>query len=396
MPQSDTTQYNFDIIPNRRDSDSGKWNEYDQDVLPLWVADMDFVSPQPVLRALHERVDHGIFGYPDKTKGTPEELRQTIVEHLERFHDWRVEPQDILLMPGVVTGFNLACHAVVEPDEAVLVQTPVYPPILKAAATTGIQGQEMELTRQADGSYDVDWDLFQTSITAQTRLFLLCNPHNPVGKVFTKGELERLAEICLRNEVVICSDEIHCDLVFQGHTHTSIAALDPEIAQRTITLIAPSKTYNIAGLKCSAAIIQNPSLRRRYRKASKGLVSWGNLIGQTAALAAYQYGGAWLEQMLAYLHANREYLYKTVKHELPGIRMRRPEGTYLAWLDCREAGIEGNPQKFFLEKGRVAFNDGETFGRGGEGFVRLNFGCPRPILEDALERMRQALEHNNN
>jgi cystathionine beta-lyase len=393
MTQSDTTQYDFDVIHNRRDSDSNKWNYYAADVLPMWVADMDFVSPQPVLQALHKRVEHGIFGYPQVIGDTEHlsKLRNTVIEHLARSHNWQIEPEDILLMPGVVKGFNLACHAFAEPDEAVLIQTPVYPPILHAAKSTGIQGQEMELTRQPDGSYAVDWDLFEETITEKTRLFILCNPHNPVGKVFTKTELERMAEICLRHGVLICSDEIHCDIVFREHAHTSIAALDSEVARQTITLISPSKTYNIAGLQCSLTIIQNPELRKRYQSATKGLVSWVNLMGLVAAQAAYQHGGPWLEQLLPYLEANRDFLYKSVQDQFPGISMGRPEGTYLAWLDCRQAGIEGNPYKYFLEKGRVAFNNGNTFGTGGEGFIRLNFGCPRSLLEESLKRMQQAL-----
>jgi cystathionine beta-lyase len=392
MPNIDDTVYNFDESYDRCDSDSVKWNYYPEDVLPMWVADMDFVSPQPVLNALHERINQGFFGYLDSDCASSVNLRQTIIERMAKDHNWAIEPDDILFIPGVVTGFHQTCHALVNDDEAVLVQTPVYHPILHAAKTTGILGQEMQLTRQADGAYLVDWDLFDESIDAQTKLFILCNPHNPVGKVFTQRELERTAEICLREDIVICSDEIHCDLVYDEHPHIPIASIDPEVAQRTITLIAPSKTYNIPGLKFSLAIIQNESLRRRFQQASKGLVSSANLMGLTAALAAYRDGGGWLEQVLVYLQNNLDYLIHEVNETLPGIQMRRPEGTYLAWLDCRQAGIEGSPGEFFLEKGRVAFNAGEMFGNGGEGYVRLNFGCPRSTLKDGLKRVRQALD----
>jgi cystathionine beta-lyase len=200
-----------------------------------------------------------------------------------------------------------------------------------------------------------------------------------------------MAQACLRKRVLICSDEIHCDLVYSGHHHTPIASLDPEIARQTITLMAPSKTYNLAGLQCSFAVIQNPEIRKKYLGSGKGLVSWVNAMGLTAALAAYREGGEWLEGLLAYLEQNRDYLYDFLRSELPSIRMAKPEGTYLAWLDCRESGISENPYKFFLEKGRVAFNDGLTFGRVGEGFIRLNFGCPRDQLEEALRRMKNAL-----
>jgi cystathionine beta-lyase len=390
-----TLHYDFDQIIDRRHSDSLKWNYYDEDVIPMWVADMDFVSPQPVINALKERVEHGIFGYPQGIIGLPDELpefRQLIVERLARLHNWQIQPQDILFLPGVVNGFNLACRALASPSQALLVQTPVYHPILDAAKTTGIQGQTMELTQQRDNSYSVDWDAFEASFTPQTRLFILCNPHNPVGKVFHKDELMRMAEICLRHGVVICSDEIHSDLVFPEHRHIPIASLEPEIADSAITLLAPSKTYNIAGLQCSLAIIQNEALRKRFLDARKGLVPWVNMMGMAAAEAAYRHGQDWLEQVMDYLQANRNYLYDYVQEELPELRMGMPEGTYLAWLDCRQAGIPGNPQKFFLEKGRVAFNDGEDFGPGGQGFVRLNFACPRASLKEGLKRIKKALE----
>lgn len=388
-----TKQYDFNQIIDRRASDSAKWNTYDADVLPLWVADMDFVSPEPVIQALRQRVEHGVYGYPTGIGAAStkiSDLQNTIVERMANLYSWQIEPEDVLLLPGVVVGFNLACHTLLSPQQAVLIQTPVYPPILHAAKTTGVIHQEMALTCNPDGSYSVDWDAFETAFTPQTGLFILCNPHNPVGRVFRRDELEHTAEICLRHGVPICSDEIHCDLVFPGHPHIPIASLDKEIAQNTITLIAPSKTFNIAGLECSVAIIQNRHLRKKYIRSTKGLVSWVNLMGQTAALAAYQHGQEWLDQVLAYLQANRDYLADFVQQQMPGIHMRLPEGTYLAWLDCRQAGIPSNPYQFFLEKARVALNDGETFGRGGTGFVRLNFGCPRSTLEQALEKMRNA------
>jgi cystathionine beta-lyase len=254
-----------------------------------------------------------------------------------------------------------------------------------------MQCVEAELARGPDGVYTIDFGAFERAITENTRLFILCNPHNPVGRVYGKDELERLAELCLRHGVTICSDEIHSDLVFPGRRHIPLAALDPEIAQRAITLIAPSKTYNIAGLQCAAAIIQNAGLREQYIHANQGLVSWNNLLGMTAGQAAYTEGQEWLDQLLIYLQANRDLLSDFVRDKLPGISMSPVEGTYLAWLDCREAGIEGNPYQFFLEQGRVALSDGAAFGRGGEGFVRLNFGCPRAMLLEALQRMRTSL-----
>ena len=380
--------YNFDITPDRLHTDSVKWRYYGDDVLPLWVADMDFPSPQAVIQALEERVAHGVFGYTDDNT----QFRQVLVERMAELYNWEIQPQDIVFVPGVVVGFNLASHTVATPDGGVLVQTPVYPPMLTAAAAADMTHQEMELSRLVDGFYSIDFDAFEAAVTAQTRLFLLCNPHNPTGRVFTQVELEQMAEICLKREVVICSDEIHCDLLFSGYRHIPIASLDPEIAQNTITLVAPSKTFNIAGLECSAAIIQNPVLRERYKKASKGLVGGVNLLGSLAGLVAYRDGDEWLQQLLVYLEANRDFLYDYVQRELPGISMTKPEGTYLAWLDCRRAPIQGNPHEFFLRAARVALNDGVDFGRGGEGFVRLNFGCSRLTLTEALERMKNSLQ----
>jgi len=389
-----TIRYNFDQIIDRREYNSMKWCAYDAEVLPMWVADMDFVSPQPVIDALLRRVEHGIFGYPDGLHGLSEEknsFRQLLVDRMASLYSWQIQPEDIIFLPGVVDAFNLACHAFVKPEEAVLVQTPVYPPMLIAAETTGVIHQEMELTRCQDGSYIIDWNKFEASITPQTRLFILCNPHNPVGKVFNIEELNRIAEICLRNGILICSDEIHCDLVYIGSKHVPIANLAPEVAQRSITLIAPSKTYNLPGLQCSIAIIQNRELRSRYLNARKGLVPWINLLGLIAAQAAYEQGQGWLDQVLVYLENNRNFLKNFIYNEIPEIQMGMPEGTYLAWLDCRSAIVDENPYTFFLKRGKIALNDGDTFGRGGQGFVRLNFGCPRSTLENGLQRIKNAL-----
>jgi cystathionine beta-lyase len=388
------TGYDFDQVVDRRGGDSIKWLQYGPDVLPLWVADMDFPAPAPVIQALKERAAHGIFGYPP-VFGLPKELpelRHVLTERLASLYGWQVQPEEILFLPGVVTGFNLACHTLASPDGGVLVQVPVYPPFLSAAQNAGMARQENELLRQPDGSYEVDWDGFTTAITAQTRIFILCNPHNPMGRVFRRQELERIAEICLRKGVLICSDEIHCDLIYRGHRHIPIAALDPEVAQNTITLMAPSKTFNIAGLQCSFAVIQNAELRNRFRRSGKGLISWVNVMGLVAGLAAYRDGEEWLDQLLVYLEANRDFLCQYVQENLPGVSMAKPQGTYLAWLDCRQAGIQGNPYDFFLNEARVALNNGLTFGTGGEGFVRLNFGCPRATLVEALARMKTALQ----
>ncbi len=382
--------YDFDTCPERRGTNSEKWDKYPTDVLPLWVADMDFIAPEPVQRALRERVEHGVFGYPQESA----ELREVIVARLAERYGWRIAVEDILFLPGVIRGFNLACHTVVEPGGAVLVQTPIYPPVLTAPRHANLQRQDVPLVRDASGVYHIDWNAFEAAITDQTRLFILCNPHNPVGRVFTGEELSHLAEICLRHDIVICSDEIHGDLIYTGHQHLPIASLAPEIARHTITLMAPSKTFNIAGLDCSFAIVPDEDLRRRYRRAQRGLMSGINVFGWTAALAAYRDGQDWLTQVLSYLQTNRDLVMQFVQDELPGISVSPLEGTYLAWLDCRESGL-AKPYEFILQQARVALNDGATFGQGGEGFVRLNFGCSRSVLREALERMKLALRRRS-
>jgi len=385
--------YDFDHVPDRRPTNSVKWNQYDADVLPLWVADMDFPAAGPVLQALQERIEHGIFGYPATHPKPTElvELRQVLVERMKRLYSWEISAEDLLFLPGVVVGLNLTCHALATPAGSVLVQTPVYPPFLQLAKNAGMQRQEAALARQPDGHYEIDWEAFEGAFTDQMCVFVLCNPHNPVGRVFRKDELERMAEICLRRGAVICSDEIHCDLLFHGQQHIPIASLDAEIARNTVTLMSPTKTFNIAGLQCSFAIVQNKELREMLQHSVEGLVMWVNLMGLTATLAAYRDGQEWLDQVLDYLERNRDSLYEFVKAELPMLEMAKPEGTYLAWLDCRKAGIQGNPYEFFLKEARVALNDGATFGAGGEGFVRLNFACTRAVLEEALGRMNLAL-----
>jgi len=378
----------FDQIIERRHSNCLKWGNCDPDVLPLWVADMDFPAPDPVIQALHERVEHGIFGYGQE----PAELRDIVVARMEHLYDWNVSPDALVFIPGVVPGVYLSCRVAAKTGDSVLVQPPVYSPILRAPESHGLSLRENELVRDPDGHYRIDFDGFEASIDKSTHLFILCNPHNPVGRVFTRDELKRMGEICLRHDVTICSDEIHCDLIFSNQRHIPIASLSPEIEKRTITLIAPSKTFNIAGLDCSVAIIPDARLREKFTTARSGLVPGVNVLGYVAALSAYRDCEPWLRQVMAYLEANRDFLYDYVNTSLPGITMWNPEGTFLAWLDCIEAGIQGDPSEFFLNEARVALNEGPSYGSGGNGFVRLNFACPRVTLSEALERMEAALQ----
>jgi cystathionine beta-lyase len=379
--------YNFDTLVNRRDSECAKWGMVEQDVLPMWVADMDFKSPQPIINALMDRVEHGVFGYALP----PDGLKKAVMDWLSDRHGWNISMEDIILIPGVVPGFNLAAHAVTRPGDGILFHTPAYGPFFNVSKNADLIEQVMPLNLCENGQYTIDFDEFEARLTGRSRVFLLCNPQNPSGRVFHQDELEKMAEICLRNNIIICSDEIHSDLVFEGSKHIPIASLAPEISSNTITLLAPSKTFNIAGLHVSIAIITEEELRKTFEGARKGLLSGVDLLGQYAMKAAYLNGKDWLEALLVYLESNRDFLVDYVNHQLSGIKIAQSEGTFLGWLDCRELQIDKKPSEFFVEEAKVRMNDGEWFGENGKGFVRLNFGCPRSMLVEALERIKEAL-----
>jgi cystathionine beta-lyase len=382
--------YDFDLPYERRGTDSEKWKAFGNEVLPLWLADMDFPAPPAVLEALHERVAHGIFGYG----GVTAELSEAICHRLWEYYHWTVTPDQLLFLPGLVSGLNISCRAVCPPGAGVLVQTPIYPPFLSAPVNQGLHLNIAELlvTRFKQWlHYSIDYNAFEAAIQSHTRLFMLCNPHNPVGRCYTREELINLAEICTRNDLIICADEIHCDLLLENSSHLPIASLSPEIAKRCITLMAPSKTFNIAGLYCGFAIIQNPSLRKRYQLTAQGIVPDVNLLGFTAALAAYKNGETWHKELMVYLNGNRNFFTDYVQEHLPMLSTTIPEGTFLAWLDCSATGIIGNQHDFFLNQAKVALNDGQRFGQGGNDFVRLNFGCSRSTLTQALMQMKFAL-----
>jgi cysteine-S-conjugate beta-lyase len=373
--------------PVRLGTDSVKWGLFDEEVLPLWVADTDFQSPAAVIDALRARVEHGVFGYPLH----PPELRDLVVARMWERYNWKISPKDMIFIPGVVPGFNLTCQLLTKPGESILVQPPVYPPIYNAAEKANVRNIRAELVRQSDCSYQVDFEAMEAAIEADTRCLIFCNPHNPVGKVYSREELERLAEICLRHKMTIISDEIHSDLVFSGNKHIPIASLSDEVAQSTVTLIAPSKTFNIAGLSCAVLICTNHELLKKIETASHGLLGDVNVLGLTAAIAAYREGAEWLEQMMKILEGNRDFVTDFIQKRLPQIKLHSPEATYLAWLDCTDLDLEEGPYKFFLKKAKVALNCGDDFGDGGKGFVRLNFGCSRELLTEALERMEKAI-----
>ena len=391
--------YDFDKIIDRRATNSIKWQKYPQDVLPLWVADMDFAAPDPIRIALQRAVEQAVLGYESPSR----ELREIVASRMQTLYGWQVSPQAVVATPGVVAGFTAACNAVCTSGQGLLVQPPVYPPFLKVHAAAGLLRQDAPLTVESSGSqlsYSVDFDVFQKAVDsagAQTGMFLLCNPHNPTGQAYSKADLTRMADICLKGNMVICSDEIHSELLLDGSKHTPIAALDPEIADRTITLVAPSKTFNVPGLFCGFAIIPNADLLARYTKTVECMAMHVSSLGLVAAQVAFSGDcDEWLAALRLYLAANRDFLVEFVRSGLAGIKTTVSEATYLAWLDCtslvNSGRITGTPYEFFLRQAKVALNEGREFGPGGEGFVRLNFGCPRCTLAEALGRMKTALD----
>ncbi len=374
----------FDIPVERRNTSSIKWDRYKgRNVVPMWLADMDFRSPQPVIDALRERVEHGIFGYTS----APELLYETVIGMLKREYDWEVHPEWLVWMPGLVTGLNLACHAFSQKGEGIVSCYPVYHPFLEAPRLAERRLIKVEL-KSNEQRYEMDLEQIEEQCDADTRLFELCNPHNPVGRVFSRDELTALAELCMRKNLIISSDEIHCGLVLDDDKkHIPIASISPEIADRTITMMAPSKTYNIPGLGCAFAVVPNRELRNALLRNMKGLIPFVNALGYTAAIAAYRDCKEWHRDLIAYLKRNRDILEKFVA-ERSGISMPHVEATYLGWIDMRQLGLE-QPSQYFENFG-VGLSDGAEFGY--PGFVRINFACPRSQLEEALNNFAAGLD----
>lgn len=372
--------FDFDHLIDRLGSWSDKWSKYaGTETLPMWVADTDFRSPDPVINALKARVEHGVFGYTL----TPETLNKVFTDRMKRLYDWTVSAEDLVWLPGLVCGLHLATRALSTSEQSVITAKPIYPPFMSAPALSS-----RTLTTIPMNNRVIDFDALEKAITAETKLLLFCNPHNPGGGVYHREELERLAQIIINHDLLICSDEIHCDLILEPELHhTPIASLNEEIASRTVTLMAPSKTWNIAGLACSVAIIQNSELRKRFKQVRRGIVPDVNLLGYTAAEAAYAFGDDWNRAQCEYLRANRDFLQAEIAN-IPGLTMHLNEATYLAWIDATQLGVE-NPQRLFESYG-LGLSDGQDFGA--PGFVRLNFGCPRSRVEEAVQRMKQAVE----
>lgn len=378
-------QFDFDLIIDRSGTDSDKWDKYKgRDVLPLWVADMDFLSPPCVIDALTKRVQHGVFGYTNPS----EALIEAVVAHARRDFNWTIQPEWIVWLPGLVCGLNVLCKTTDNPGDEIITWTPAYPPFLSAPALNDRELIRLPLVLE-DESWVMDVRSLEMAITPRTRMILLCNPHNPTGRAWSKVELLELARIADKHDLIIGSDDIHAGLILdEDKQHIPIASLSPDIAARTITLLAPSKTYNIAGLGCAIAIISNPVLRQRFIKAKGRIVPHVNLLAYTAALAAYKDGAPWRLELIDYLRSNRNLLEQEIA-AMPGLKMAHVEATYLAWIDARGLGVD-NPYRRFEEAG-VGLCDGADFGAAE--FVRLNFGCRRGLLKEAISRMKKAILH---
>lgn len=373
----------FDAVIDRSGTDSSKYNKYrDTGVLPLWVADMDFRSPEPVIEALVARMRHGVFGYT----GAPDELVELIVQRLARWYDWHIEAEDLVFMPGVVAGLNLACRGLSAPGEAVITAVPIYPPFMSAPKYSDRELVKVPAIYE-DGNWDFPLAGLDDAAAGDAKLFLLCNPYNPVGRALTRGELESIVDICKSRDIVICSDEIHCDLIFDERKHIPTATISRDAADITVTLMAPSKTFNLAGFGGSFAVIQNPDLRQRFKRATRGIIPNVNISAWVSMLAAYKHGEEWYRALMDYLTGNRDYLYESF-NSLPGIRMNRVEATYLAWLDVSALRLD-NPPAFFESAG-IGMSEGYRFDD--DRFMRLNFGCSRRLLEEAVARFERALK----
>lgn len=378
--------FDFDTIHQRSGTDSQKWQKYQgRDILPLWVADMDFKAPPTVLEALHARVDQGIFGYARPLPSTIEAVQG----HLLRRYAWEIDPSWLVWLPGLVVGLNIMAQAFAQPGDEVLCMPPVYPPFMSAPQNSGRVSRKVPLVLNASlHRWEIDWDAMEKAVTARSKVLYLCNPHNPVGRVYLRAELEKLAEFCCRHELVLCSDEIHCDLVLDDLPHIPGGTLGGEIGKRTVTFMAPSKTFNIPGLATSFAIIPDPALRARFVKATAGIVAEVTCLGYSACEAALHKGESWRQELLSYLRGNRSLLLEFLGKQLPGIRVEAPiEATYLAWLNVADLGLK-DPVAHFEATG-VGLSDGAFYGAKPGSYLRLNFGCPRATLQEALERMRE-------
>ena len=375
--------FDFDTLRDRAPTAAKKWHKYQgRDVLPFWVADMDFDTAPGIVAALHARIDAGVLGYT----AVPDSIVATVCETLAERYAWQVHPDWLVFIPAVVGGFNAACRAVGNRGDDVLVPVPVYHPFLDAPGHGDRRATLVDLTDTA-GRWTMDFERFTASITPRTTSMLFCNPQNPTGRVYSRAELIDLANFCLRNDLVLCSDEIHCPLVLEPElAHIPVASLHPDIEQRTITLLAPTKAYNIPGVGCAVAVIRDAALREAFKAARAGLMPSIGPLAYVASEAAWRDRSGWLAALLVYLRGNRDLL--AARIAALGLTVTHVEGTYLAWIDV-QALLPVNPEAWFEAHG-IGLSNGAQFGR--DGFVRFNFGCPRALLEEGLHRFATAIE----
>lgn len=387
----------FDEIISRKGTSSVKWDQIKtifgtEEALPMWVADMDFRAPQEVIEALKKKIEHGVFGYTTM----PDSAIEAVCQWMEKRHHFPVQREWLLFSPGVVPSISLAIQALTEEGDEVLVQPPIYPPFFNMVKANNRKVAYCPLVLKGN-QYEIDFDEFEQLLkTRNVRLFLLCSPHNPGGRVWTKEELTKIADLCQTYQVWIVSDEIHSDLTALPNKHIPIASIKREYREFVITCIAPSKTFNLAGLQASCIIVPNPKIRNQLSRVQKrqGFFQL-NMMGMAAMEAAYRYGEKWLDEAISYIRGNVELVKQFIEKEIPSLKVMEPQGGYLIWIDCRETGLTDQEIKErLLFKGKLALESGPKYGPGGEGFVRMNVGCPRSLVEEGLKRMKAAFSEN--
>ncbi|MBM2825060.1 MAG: bsu patB [Dehalococcoidales bacterium] len=396
-------KYDFERVIDRTNTDSSKWNMVEaifgsSTVLPLWVADMDFPIARPITEAIRKRTEHELYGYARPGSS----LIQAVINRMQQKYGWKVEPEWIVFTPGVVSALNVAIRAFTHPGDEVILHDPVYYPFWSAVTHSGcsVAGSPLPLI---DGHYKIDLNDLRKRFDpkegmmpspSRTKMMILCSPHNPVGRVWSRDELIGMGRIVIDNDAIMVSDEVHCELLYEGFKHIPFASISAEFAQNSLVCMAASKTFNLAGLAASTIIIPNVKLRNVFNAARAGILPQPNVLALVALEAAYREGDEWLEQLLSYLQENLAFLIDYFEKAIPKITVIRPEGTYLVWLDCRQLGMEPTVMRaFFRDKARVGLDDGYLFGPHGAGFQRINIACPRAILNEALKRIEEAVNH---
>jgi cystathionine beta-lyase len=394
-------KYDFDRVYDRKNMDCVKWDLMEEifgnkEVIPMWVADMDFPTAQPIVEALKHRAEHPFYGYTRPGKNVVE----AVVERMQKKYSWKIEPEWVVFTPGVIPALNVAVRALTHPGDQIILQQPVYHPFFPTVTGSGchIVNNALKLN---ENCYEMDFDDLEDKFAVRGNMLgggnrikaiILCNPHNPVGRLWKREELEKLGEIVIRKGAIVISDEIHCEILYKGFQHTPFAAISKEFEENCIVCMAPSKTFSLAGLEISNIIIPNPKLREAFNNTRAGILPGPNLFAYTALESAYRQGDEWLEQVLDYLQGNLDFILTCFAAKIPKIKVIRPQGTYLVWLDCRALGINDQDlRNFLIEKAKIWLDEGTKFGAGGNGFMRMNIACPRPILLEALKRLETAI-----